>query len=79
MTMNVYKDENILFTTKDSVLITFFENLESNIEYQINPSPSGKKFHISYKLNGEDQLKLGVPEYMAEAIVNNYRFEIIND
>ena len=77
--MNVYKDENILFSTKDSVLITFFENLGSNIEYQINPSNSGKNFHIHYKLNGEDQLKLGVPEYIAEAIVNNYRFDIVND
>lgn len=79
MTMNVYKDENILFSTKDNVLITFFQNLESNIEYQISPTRSGKRFHIRYKLNGEEQLKLGVPEYMAEAIVNNYRFEIIND
>lgn len=79
MIMNVYKDENILFSTKDSVLITFFENLGSNIEYQINPSNSGKNFHINYKLNGEDQLKLGVPEYIAEAIVNNYKFDILND
>jgi hypothetical protein len=81
MKINVYKDESLFisFTGKNNPLAIFFINKESIIDYKINPDLSAEDRHdLRYSFNEKDYL-VNINSNMAEAVLNNYRTELVDE
>jgi len=81
MNFNIYKDEKIFisFTATKNPLAIFFINKESIANYEISPDMSAENRHyLTYSFNKKDY-SLNINSNMAEAVLNNYRTELVDE
>jgi hypothetical protein len=83
MKINIYKDEKIFISVSGQNATNFFKN-KDNLTYTIEPNtiePNTKteERHLLKYVFEEHTFNVGINDAMAEAILNEYRFELINE
>jgi len=81
MKINIYKDESlfIFFTGTNNPLAIFFINRDSINKYDMSPDFSEQDRHfLKYSFNEKDY-SLNINSSMAEAILNEYRVELLDE
>jgi hypothetical protein len=81
MKFNIYKDESlfIFFTATNNPLAIFFINRDSIDEYEMSPDLSAEDRHyLRYSFDGKDY-SLNINSSMAEAVLNEYRVEMLDE
>jgi hypothetical protein len=79
MKINIYKDEKIFISVSaQNDMIDFFKN-KNSITYTIEPNIETKGRHFLKYVFEENTFNAGINDTMAEAILNEYRFELINE
>jgi hypothetical protein len=78
MKINIYKDEKILISVFGQNAINFFKN-KDNLTYTIEPNTKTEDRHfLKYVFEGHT-FNVEINDTIAEAILNEYRFEFINE
>jgi len=78
MKINIYKDEKILISVFGQNAINFFKN-KDNLTYTIEPNTKTEDRHFLKYVFEEHTFNVEINDTIAEAILNEYRFEFINE
>jgi hypothetical protein len=79
MKMNIYKEEKILASIAgENSLINFFKN-KNNIIYTIEPNIKTEGRHILKYVFEDNSFIIGIGDIIAEAILNEYRTELVDE
>jgi len=78
MKINIYKDEKILISLFGQNAINFFKN-KDNLTYTIEPNTKTEGRHFLKYVFEEHTFNIDINDTIAEAILNEYRFELINE
>ena len=78
MKINIYKDEKIFISVSGQNATNFFKN-KDNLTYTIEPDTKTEGRHFIKYVFEENTFNVGINDAMAEAILNEYRFELINE
>jgi hypothetical protein len=81
MNFNIYKNKKIFisFTATKNPLAIFFINRDSINEYEMSPDLFAQDRHyLKYSFDGKEY-SLNINSSMAEAILNEYRVELLDE
>ena len=79
MKINIYKDEKIIISVSGQYALNNFFKNKDNLTYTIEPNTKTEERHFLKYVFEEDTFYVEINDTMAEAILNEYRFELINE
>jgi len=79
MTINIYKENKLLVSIPgENPLTDFFKN-KNSITYTIEPNIKTEGRHILKYVFEDNSFNISIGDIMAEAILNEYRMELIDE
>jgi hypothetical protein len=81
MKINIYKNEELFISVAgtNNPLAKFFMNKDFITDYKFSPDLSQKdRYNFKYIFNEEEHL-LNVTFHVGEAVLNNYRMELLDE
>jgi hypothetical protein len=79
MKINIYKDEKIFISVSGQNALTDFFKNKNSITYTIEPNIKTEGRHILKYVVEDNSFIISIGDIMAEAILNEYRMELIDE